>query len=146
MTIIDRSRQYFSAAQGFDERETPLELSYCKHVMVEDEQIAVEDAREDAVFSAGPLADSEFRGYLGSPVRVDGERIGSFCVADPEARRWDDRQRRIIDDLAHAVSVEIELRIRLRKETEARGARRADRAREPSRARPGARAALRERR
>ena len=53
------------------------------------------------------------RSYLGSPVEAGGVRIGALCAFDGQARSWDARQRQVVEDLAAALSAEVNLRLAL---------------------------------
>lgn len=118
VSIVDASRQYFSAAEGIGAPETPLEQSYCRYVVADGEQLCVSDTLEDPVL-AESVKDHGVRAYLGSPVSASGARVGAFCVADTAPHSWDDRARRVVEGLAAAVSAEIELRVLAAQQREA---------------------------
>jgi diguanylate cyclase (GGDEF)-like protein len=114
VSLIDEDRQYFSGNHGLDLEQTPLEASYCKHVIADDMQLSVDDSLADEVLAAnGATSSLNVRAYLGSPVAAGGARLGALCVLDTEPRAWSDQQRRIISDLSSAVATDIELRLQL---------------------------------
>jgi diguanylate cyclase (GGDEF)-like protein len=114
VSLIDTDRQYFAGVQGIDLQQTPLEASYCKHVIADDIQLSVEDSHRDEVLADnGATHDLGVRAYLGSPVTAGGASLGALCVLDTQPRAWDERQRRVIHDLSLAVSTDIELRLQL---------------------------------
>ena len=113
VSVIDADRQYFSGAFGMDLEETPLDASYCKHVIADDVQLVVGNALDDEVLATNrATVDLGVRAYLGSPVSAGGARIGAICVIDERPRSWSDDEREILDDLALAVTTDIELRLR----------------------------------
>jgi diguanylate cyclase (GGDEF)-like protein len=110
--ILDGEREYYSAAYGTDQTEAPLESSYSKYVADEGMQLAVSDTWADPRFAGVPsIAESPVRAYLGSPICAGGVRVGAFCLSDSEPRDWDDWTRRVLDELARAVSTEVEMRV-----------------------------------
>ena len=114
VSLVDATRQYFSGSHGFDRDETPLETSYCKHVIADNVQLSVEDSLTDEVFANHPgTTKMGVRAYLGSPVAAGGERLGALCVLDTEPRTWTAQQRRIISDLSLAVATDVELRLQV---------------------------------
>jgi diguanylate cyclase (GGDEF)-like protein len=114
VSLIDEDRQYFAGIQGVDIQQTPLQGSYCKHVIADDVQLSVEDSHLDAILiHNGATTDLGVRAYLGSPVTAGGASLGALCVLDTQPRVWDERQRRVIHDLSLAVSTDIELRLQV---------------------------------
>lgn len=120
VSVVGDVSQYHAAAIGLDGlEELPLEKSYCRHVVAESEQLVVEDTRKDSVFYANPTTmELGVRAYLGSPVCVDGQNVGAFCVTDKRPREWDERAKGLVEDLAAAISTDMELRTRLIREAE----------------------------
>ena len=118
VSLVDINRQFFKSCVGLPEpysswRETPLSASFCKHVVESGEPLILGDAREhlahrdnDAIRELGAIA------YLGCPLIVDGENIGSFCVIDTKPREWSDTDIGIVADLTQIVMTEIRLRAR----------------------------------
>lgn len=109
--IIDADREYYSAAHGTDRTEAPLELSYGKYVAAEGAQLAVSDTWAEPLNREPTSAEPGVRAYLGSPICAGGVRVGAFCLMDSQPRAWDDWIRRVLDELAGAVSTEIEMRV-----------------------------------
>ena len=112
VSVIDADRQYFSGAFGTELEQTPLDSSYCKHAVADGSQLCVEDSwRDEILFTNGATSGLGVRAYLGSPFSADGNPIGALCVIDRNPRLWTEDDRQIIDDLAMAVSADIELRL-----------------------------------
>lgn len=74
---------------GHDDSRVPL---YCERVVDTDSTVFVEDSRADADF-AGNEDETEFglSNYLGMAVHdAHGRVVGTLCVLDDHARRYDD--------------------------------------------------------
>src|SRR5690554_5811144 len=54
ITLIDSERQWFTSAIGFDEKQTPRELSVCAHVVAQGATMVVGDASQDQRFFDNP--------------------------------------------------------------------------------------------
>ena len=104
ITLVDADRQWFKADVGLGGlRETPREYAFCTHTIQSDELMEVPDTRDDARFAANPFVrnDPGVRFYAGAPLILPcGERVGSLCVLDTQARRLTEAQRRELVALA----------------------------------------------
>ena len=121
VSLVDADRQYFLSQVGLTEpyatkRETPIDDSFCQHVVGTNEPLIVENAREHPlVFDRSAISDLGFVAYAGMPlITSDGYTLGSFCVADYQPRHWTDDELEILIELAKSVITEIELRSELR--------------------------------
>jgi len=89
INLIDADRQWFKAEVGLGVRETPLETSFCRHALLEQDRLVVPDATQDARFKNNPLVtgDAGLRFYAGVLLRSpSGHAIGTLCVLDTVAR------------------------------------------------------------
>jgi GAF domain-containing protein len=118
--LVDDRRQFFKSAVGLPEpwatqRETPLNYSFCKHVVASAAPLVVEDARRHPLFRNNPsIIDLGVVAYLGVPLSTrTGVTLGSFCVIDTRARNWTEVDRSTMVDLAALVMTEIEFRATL---------------------------------
>ncbi len=104
ISLVDADRQWFKADVGLGGvSETPREWSLCTWAIQSDALLEVPDARDDARFAASPLVrhDPGLRFYAGAPlILACGERVGTLCVLDTQARRLSDAQRRTLVSLA----------------------------------------------
>ena len=120
VSLVDDRRQFFKSAFGLAEpwssrRETPLSHSFCKHVIRDRAVLRVDNAPEDPrVKDNLAIRDLNVRAYLGTPLVIDDEALGSFCVFDDHPRIWTDAEEKLLQDLAESVVAEIELRLALR--------------------------------
>lgn len=102
---MDEKRQWFKARHGVDATETPRELAFCAHAILQDGLFEVPDALKDPRFSDNPLVTGapNVVFYAGMPLVVDGDRMGTLCVIDHHERRLSESQRDLLRDLARAV-------------------------------------------
>ena len=112
ISLVDADRQWFKSKQGIDICETPREVSFCGHVILDDHILIIEDAQADFRFADNPFVTSEphIRFYAGCPIHSpDGHRIGTLCLIDPRPRRLSDEDQRTFRDFAKLVENEIAL-------------------------------------
>lgn len=118
VSLVDERRQFFKAQTGLPEpwasrRETPLTHSFCKFVVATGEPLVVESAREHPwVKDNLAIEDIGVEAYLGAPITLEGEALGSLCVIDATPRKWSEEDQQAMRDLADAVSTELKLRRR----------------------------------
>jgi diguanylate cyclase (GGDEF)-like protein len=113
ISLIDRDRQWFKSHIGLQARETPREMAFCAHAILEDGVMVVEDATRDARFACNSLVRREggIRFYAGAPIKSpSGHRLGTLCVIDRIPRRIDPRMKEMLKDMAAMVVSEMELR------------------------------------
>ena len=112
VNFVDRDRQWFKSAVGFDDGQTGLDVSFCVHTIEEGSVVAVEDLSEDERFADNPyVTDHGFRFYAGAPlVTPDDHRLGTLCVLDTEPRSPAEHALNRLADLAAMVVDELELR------------------------------------
>lgn len=116
LSLVDTERQWFKSAFGLEIRETPREVSFCSHAILEQEPLVVADALADERFHDNPLVTGPpgIRFYAGAPLRVSGGfPVGTLCLVSNEPRRLAEEDLAHLKDLASAISLELEQRAEL---------------------------------
>ncbi|MES2683047.1 MAG: sensor domain-containing diguanylate cyclase [Pseudomonadota bacterium] len=101
-SVVDGCRQFFKSVQGLDVRETPRDVAFCAHAILQDEMLIVPDALLDERFKDNPLVTGEprIRFYAGIAIRAhNGMPIGTLCAIDDHPRQLMPEQRALLEDL-----------------------------------------------
>ncbi|WP_109301341.1 ATP-binding protein [Aquimarina sp. AU474] len=118
ISLVDNDRQWFKSKYGLDICETPRNVSFCAHAILDpDNVMIVEDARKDKRFSENPLTEKEklVIFYAGVPlVDKDGFALGTLCVIDSKPKKLSKRQLDSLKALANQVTLLFELNKRTR--------------------------------
>ena len=91
ISLVDEDRQWFKASVGLDVSETPRDISFCAHAILNPtEALYVPDATKDPRFADSPLVTGDFglRFYAGVPITgPSGHALGALCVMDRKPRK-----------------------------------------------------------
>lgn len=110
VSLVDADRQWFKSRQGLDATETPREISFCGHAILDDRIMVVNDARRDERFCDNPLVacDPNIRFYAGYPISApDSSRIGTLCIIDNEPRELSREELGLLKELGRMVEEEL---------------------------------------
>lgn len=110
VSLIDENRQWFKSVAGLDVSETPREISFCGHAILNDEILLVADTAKDERFADNPLVLNEphIRFYAGCPLRyLDGSRLGTLCIIDTHPRIFSEEDIESLKDLAELAEREL---------------------------------------
>ncbi|MCX6110920.1 MAG: PAS domain S-box protein [Proteobacteria bacterium] len=111
VSLVDESRQWFKSRVGLDATETPRDIAFCAHAILESQTFIVPDALEDRRFAGNPLVTGgpKVRFYAGSQLRTSaGHNIGTLCVIDMKPRSLTPEQISAMEALARQVVLNFE--------------------------------------
>lgn len=108
VSLIDESRQWFKARVGLEAQETPRDMAFCAHAILQPETLlVVPDARLDPRFSDNPLVtgDPHVQFYAGAPLlTASGHALGTLCMIDQKPREMSEADRLALSILARTLS------------------------------------------
>ena len=115
VNFIAADRQWFKAEKGIGTDSLPLDVSICRHAILQPDVLVVPDLAKDARFEHNPLVDAAdgLRFYAGALLQTpDGLPLGTLCVLDsqPRPEGITARQRRALKALAAQTMAQLELR------------------------------------
>lgn len=103
VSLVDAERQWFKAKVGLEACETPRDVSFCGHAILDPEGLVVEDAHRDPRFADNPLVTGppHIAFYAGAPLRSpEGLALGTLCLLDSAPRSFGPEERQTLHDLA----------------------------------------------
>ena len=113
LSVIDEQRQWFKSRVGLSASETPREISFCGHTILQRDLLLVPDAALDERFAGNPLVtgDPHIRFYAGVPlVTAENQALGTLCVIDREPRQLSPSQQEALRVLGRQAMAQLELR------------------------------------
>ncbi len=114
VSLIDGDRQWFKSRVGLDATETPRDIAFCAHAILEEELFYVPDSSKDERFADNPLVTGHpnVAFYAGAPLETaEGHRLGTLCVIDNKPRVFTDEQKDILTMLSRQVTQLLEYRV-----------------------------------
>jgi PAS domain S-box-containing protein len=118
LSLVEDDRDFYKASTGFGEPlASARELAgrtFCHFSIAgatPEHPLVIPDTRAVPAYRAVPTVDSlGVAAYIGVPLVVDGQPIGSFCAIDMVPRDWTAEEVEVLRELAASAQREIELR------------------------------------
>jgi ribonuclease BN (tRNA processing enzyme)/DNA-binding response OmpR family regulator len=109
VSLVDENRQWFKSACGATVGETPREMSFCAHAIMESRVLIIPDALHDPRFADHPavVGGPRIRFYAGCPLMVENAAVGTLCLLDSRPRQLGEPDIRLLNDLAGLVLDEL---------------------------------------
>ena len=110
ISLVDRNRQWFKSCVGasLGQQETPRNISFCGHTILQRGPLIIPDTLEDSRFADNPLVTGEphVRFYAGFPlITAKGFVVGSLCAISRQPHRLSEGQ---IDSLRRLASLSVQ--------------------------------------
>ena len=113
ISLVDESRQWFKSKVGVKRAETPRDVAFCAHAILQSEPLIVPDALKDGRFAESELVKRapHIRFYAGFPLATaEGFALGTLCAIDRKPRQLSAKQQAAMTRLARQVMALLELR------------------------------------
>lgn len=113
--FIGREKQEYVATYGFIAKEIDREQAVCKHTILENDVLVIENLQEDQRFEDNDMFEAmDIDWYAGAVISLHGKNIGTFCLEDSEKQEFTDddveRLKEYASQAANLLVLERELR------------------------------------
>jgi diguanylate cyclase (GGDEF)-like protein len=84
VSLVSSRCQWFKSSQGLMAPETPREISFCGHAILNSNTLVIPDTLANPDFADNPLVtgDPYIRFYAGHPLTYQGCKLGTLCIID----------------------------------------------------------------
>ena len=106
ISLIDRERQWFLSRSGLEARETPRNISFCGHAILQRDALVVPDTAVDPRFFDNPLVTGgpKIGFYAGQPLlSLDGLPLGTLCIIDSRPQSFSPEMVHDLRDFAAVI-------------------------------------------
>ena len=113
ISLVDEVRQWFKSRLGMEQQQTPREVAFCAHAILQNEPFIVRDAAKDWRFAGSALVTGKprIRFYAAVPlINPEGLALGTLCVVDHQPRQLSATQQKALEALSRQVMALLELR------------------------------------
>lgn len=116
ISLVDEHRQWFKSRVGLDVSETPRELAFCAHAILNPTEVMlVQDASQDDRFADHPAVAGapHVSFYAGVPLLASDANlpIGTLCVVDLKPRQLSPSQIEVLQKVARQVVRALDARL-----------------------------------
>lgn len=119
LSMVDADRDFYKSSFGFP---APLATArevegrtFCHYTLDRREPLVISDTLADAKWRSVPTVTSlNVRAYVGVPLVIDEQVIGSLCVVDSKPRAWSQVEVQALRELAKSAERELSLRQQLK--------------------------------
>lgn len=117
ISFVDADRVWFKSRFGIDVNQIPKNPEFSVATILSDGIHIIEDALLDEELALNPLVTGNLglRFYGGAPLKTkNGHNLGSFCIVDRKPRKFSEKDKLLIAELAGVVMDQLEMRLTTR--------------------------------
>jgi PAS domain S-box-containing protein len=117
ISLVDKDRQFNYTNIGSDDVESPRDVSFCAHAILQKESLIISDTHDDKRFFNNPYATDapQVRFYAAAPlITEDGHAIGTLCVIDFVAKKPEKKQIDALEKIRDNVVSQLEFQYKFK--------------------------------